>query len=153
MNRDVGRAWVAALRSGEYEQGRNYLRTRDLRTDRTYHCCLGVLCELARVEGVVVLDEDPGAVTVIGRYRPAGQGVDLGEVATLPTVVAEWAGLESESPFVAGRELTVWNDGGTEDDDGTPVRPHTFLEIADLLEAKLHDVLTGDGETRETNDD
>ena len=33
--------WVAALRSGKYEQGRNYLKTRDNK-----FCCLGVLSEL-----------------------------------------------------------------------------------------------------------
>src|SRR5437868_3244044 len=36
------RAWVKALRSGRYKQGRCKLRS----TDNTY-CCLGVLCQVA----------------------------------------------------------------------------------------------------------
>jgi hypothetical protein len=38
--------WLAALRSGEYKQGRK--RLCSIHTDGvTYHCCLGVLSELA----------------------------------------------------------------------------------------------------------
>ncbi len=33
-------AWVEALRSGKYKQGRDHLRTGDA------YCCLGVLCDL-----------------------------------------------------------------------------------------------------------
>lgn len=40
-NREVKRAWVNALRSGEYEQTTESLRNMD----RGY-CCLGVLCDL-----------------------------------------------------------------------------------------------------------
>lgn len=37
--------WVEALRSGEYEQGTTYLCKDDK------HCCLGVLCRAAKIEG------------------------------------------------------------------------------------------------------
>ena len=40
MTPEFKAAWVAALRSGKYEQGRGALRTGD-----TY-CCLGVACDL-----------------------------------------------------------------------------------------------------------
>ncbi len=36
--------WLAALRSGEYRQGRKYLRQQRKGQDR--YCCLGVLCDL-----------------------------------------------------------------------------------------------------------
>ena len=36
--------WIAALRSGEYKQGRSYLR------DGAEYCCLGVLCDVYRKE-------------------------------------------------------------------------------------------------------
>ncbi len=39
--------WTTALRSGEYIQGRSYLKHHDGITYK--HCCLGVLCE---VEGL-----------------------------------------------------------------------------------------------------
>jgi len=43
----VAKKWVAALRSGKYEQGTGQLRNGD-----TY-CCLGVLCDVALKEGVL----------------------------------------------------------------------------------------------------
>lgn len=39
---EARRLWVEALRSGEYEQGRTWLRENDR------YCCLGVACELYR---------------------------------------------------------------------------------------------------------
>lgn len=42
------RKWVAALRSGEFQQTRNVLRNED------GYCCLGVAAELAAREGVAV---------------------------------------------------------------------------------------------------
>jgi hypothetical protein len=40
MKKAIKKKWVAALRSGEYKQGRRYLK-RDGK-----YCCLGVLCEI-----------------------------------------------------------------------------------------------------------
>lgn len=46
VNRDVVTRWVAALRSGEYEQGSSALR--QVRADGTcLWCCLGVLADVA----------------------------------------------------------------------------------------------------------
>ena len=42
---DVGRMWVAALRSGEYEQGKDLLRAGN----NTY-CCLGVLVDVLVIQ-------------------------------------------------------------------------------------------------------
>lgn len=47
MNKEIKGKWLAALRGGEYEQGRGYLR----RGDNTF-CCLGVLADIAAKEGV-----------------------------------------------------------------------------------------------------
>lgn len=41
MNKDIKRAWVKALRSGKYKQGR-----KQLRNGNDEMCCLGVLCNL-----------------------------------------------------------------------------------------------------------
>lgn len=41
MDADFKQRWIAALRSGEYEQG-----TRTLRSKRNRFCCLGVACDL-----------------------------------------------------------------------------------------------------------
>ena len=39
MTPELKAQWIAALRSGEYTQGYNHLRT-----ENGYYCCLGVLC-------------------------------------------------------------------------------------------------------------
>lgn len=41
MNQEIKKQWVAALRSGKYQQTKGRLRTIDNR-----YCCLGVLCDL-----------------------------------------------------------------------------------------------------------
>lgn len=40
MDAELKTKWVKALRSGDYEQGKNSLRKNDK------YCCLGVLCEI-----------------------------------------------------------------------------------------------------------
>lgn len=41
MDKIIQSKWVAALRSGEYPQGQNMLKSRS-----GDYCCLGVLCEI-----------------------------------------------------------------------------------------------------------
>jgi hypothetical protein len=41
VNKQIRNQWVAALRSGEYKQGKHLLRSTG---DR--YCCFGVLCEV-----------------------------------------------------------------------------------------------------------
>ena len=49
MDPEVKAKWVAALRSGEYEQGYEYLKTVEPNGDTKY-CCLGVLCQIQGLE-------------------------------------------------------------------------------------------------------
>jgi hypothetical protein len=42
VNKQLKAAWIKALRSGEYEQGTELLKTGD-----GAYCCLGVLCKVA----------------------------------------------------------------------------------------------------------
>ena len=46
MKEHVKDLWVAALRSGEYDQSVSALQ------DESGHCCLGVLCEIGKKHGV-----------------------------------------------------------------------------------------------------
>jgi hypothetical protein len=46
MNPDVKAKWVAALRSGEYKQGPEWLQG-----ESGCFCCLGVLCDILDPEG------------------------------------------------------------------------------------------------------
>jgi hypothetical protein len=45
MDAKLKAEWIAALRSGEYRQGLNYLHD----SERNTFCCLGVLCRVAGV--------------------------------------------------------------------------------------------------------
>lgn len=123
MRRVVRDRWVAALRSGEFQQGQ--FRLRQTRGDVTQLCCLGVLCELAVADGVLTSETlgalDGARLTVYG---------DRHAVTTLPVEVIRWAGLGHRDPVIAGFPLTLLNDGADDDD----VRRHTFDEIADLIE-------------------
>ena len=127
MNPEIKAQWVAALRSGEYEQGAGYLHRGDT------FCCLGVLCDLAIKAGAPKVKE----------YRhPAGSmSAYNGSELNLPPSVIEWAGLSCSDPFlvfkcgeVSERHLiSDFNDGGLTFNEGGL----TFNEIADLIEAQL----------------
>ena len=51
------RAWLRALRSGKYKQGRDSL-TRIV-DGKEKHCCLGVLCLVAGMKGRPSFDDSP----------------------------------------------------------------------------------------------
>lgn len=46
MKKEIAKKWIKALRSGKYKQGNGCLKQTDLKKNKTYHCCLGVLCEI-----------------------------------------------------------------------------------------------------------
>lgn len=113
MNTENMKAWVAALRSGEYKQGRSCLRS----ADGTF-CCLGVACDVyAKGHGVGwILEETAEEECLL-----------LGEPAVLPEEVVEWLGMDSSDPHVYnGESCTLAND----------TLELSFAEIADLLEAR-----------------
>jgi len=108
MNPEIKAKWVAALRSGEYVQGRGALR----RDDNTY-CCLGVLCDLHAKETGEPWERPPGDA-----YNYHAKG------AYLPPLVVEWAGLyNSLGPSFEGVGVVDMNDGGD-----------SFEKIADFIE-------------------
>jgi hypothetical protein len=110
MKPEIKEQWVAALRSGEFKQGRGSLRKGDL------FCCLGVLTDLfVRATGAA--------------WNKIGGAMGIGEEgACLPRLVMEWAGLDNPNPYILdqkGRLLSAasLNDHGA-----------TFAEIADAIE-------------------
>ena len=116
MNEQIKTEWIAALRSGEYPQGKNQLRS-----DAGY-CCLGVLCALHAKAGL----GEWGNVD-FGAY------VYLGDLQLPPEVVMVWAGLEPGTiPYVDGTAITMLNDGIMHYDPSS-----SFVEIADLIEEYL----------------
>lgn len=112
---DHAEKWVAALRSGEYKQGKGCL-SRD-----GYDCCLGVACKL-------FVAENPGSISVeedeLGAIRFDG------ETAILPLAVRDWLGLgEEEGHYVEDDHSNTWLS--VLNDDGVP-----FEDIANIIEAQ-----------------
>lgn len=111
MNASIKQAWVEALRSGKYKQGRHSLR------EGNCYCCLGVLTDLYAKKHNLKWE---------GRGPGRSQRCFLGCLATLPMAVVEWAGTASDNPSVADKQLTTLNDEGV-----------SFEDIADLIEEAL----------------
>lgn len=117
MNQDIKKKWVAALRSGEYKQGRNSLKNHE-----GEYCCLGVLCDLAVREGLKVEE----------KFHPSNRQYSFdGDFGFLPLSVRQWAQLSESSPTLTSGEdkekLDCLND----------LYRLTFNEIADLIEEQL----------------
>jgi hypothetical protein len=109
----VVRRWVKALRSGQYRQGKACL----VRTGKTYDkfCCLGVLCDLAVLDGVIDPPEDDH-----------GDLLYLDKESFLPKQVRDWAGLRANSGAMEdGNSLVKLNDTGKR-----------FTIIAKIIESK-----------------
>lgn len=105
--------WVKRLRSGEYQQGQIYLNRNGK------YCCLGVLCEIATLEGIVhsTIDSSSGIVRYSG-------DIGLPEATILPYEVQRWAGVGGGGPLIDGDSLVSMNDSGV-----------SFADIADVIEA------------------
>lgn len=128
MDPEKKRLWVEALRSGDYQQGKEALRSRD-----DNYCCLGVLCELAinAGHGCWDIDEEDSNFKYVS---PDGNLSD-----DFPSVsVMDWAGFGLApgakcvvDPLIKKEDgalisLSNLNDGGS-----------SFAEIADLIEVQL----------------
>lgn len=113
------RKWVAALRSGDYKQGRSALRT--VRSSGDSFCCLGVACEAAIRDGVAV----PYAMTEGSGHGYYGMA---GTAGALPEEVRDWLGIGDHANI-------VWGSGDTPDAITANDLSHwTFDEIADAIE-------------------
>ena len=109
---DNARKWVAALRSGEFEQAQGRLKDGDA------YCCLGVACELyIRETGVGSWDERSSFLNGDGRAYSA----------VLPDELQTWLGVRADvASYAEGVcALTIDNDNGK-----------TFTEIADIIESE-----------------
>lgn len=119
--------WVEALRSDRFRKGKGFLRAYNEADGLTYHCCLGVLIEVAIEHGLDV-EIEPG-------LGSTGETFFEHEAQLLPTKVMEWAGLDKNGP-------EVWDSGydGLVRTELTLVNDDTeaeFPEIADLIDASL----------------
>jgi hypothetical protein len=130
VNQEVKDQWVAALRSGEYKQGKGVLHRKVGGEDQ--FCCLGVLCDLAVKAGVTTVDASDDYNLI---YGPE----DDRNTAYPPADVVEWAGLKSANPYVPF-EHEEWPDQKTAPltalNDSGPLA-QTFNDIADVIEEHL----------------
>ena len=123
MNKKVKKLWLKALRSGEYEQGREYLVT----TSNTYDkfCCLGVLCD------------------IYARTHKSSKGFTEGpwDRKTLNFEDASFIkGTCMNSTIQENSKVGIWSDIGPYCDELTYMNDEdkkSFLEIADWIEENL----------------
>lgn len=110
MDKKIKKLWIAALRSGKFEQVKG--RMRKMVKGEYHYCCLGVL-EQIRCERT-------------GDKFTNGTGVSSG---LLSDVTQKWAGLDTEDPLLEPvKKLTAakLNDAGK-----------SFKYIADRIEKYL----------------
>lgn len=139
MNREIRDRWVAALRSGDYQQGQHLLRAQTPDGDKL--CCLGVLCELAVADGVIPEPVLKGQTW--GQENDYYVYGDDEDGSLLPDVVARWADVKDASGAfddnpIAAPPVDEQDDGYyLETLAGLNDEGKTFGEIAELIESYL----------------
>ena len=140
MDPQVKRAWIRALRSGEYEQ----YHQGALSSRRDHHpeepdqfCCLGVLCDIYIQQN----DIDEAELRLW-----ESRGMLYSETELLPTFVYEWAGLSTGSPSVYldddGEPITVTSEDAYDSYNEHDIADlndsgYTFRFLADCIEKSL----------------
>lgn len=102
MKENIKDLWVEALKSGQYKQTTNYLKTNE------GYCCLGVLCEIyaktQKKKGFQKTDTNyaigPDSVFyMIDSTDKHFEGTPVLQYELPPTQVIKWAGLNSADVF------------------------------------------------------
>lgn len=133
-NKENKRLWVAALRSGEFEQGKGAMcvtmSEKQGRIARFFRlkpkitkkfCCLGVACEVAMRNGVYLNT----------RRNHKGEVIEVlynGIGWTLPTSVMKWLGVSSTNPIISNNNNII--DAAHAND----YLDWDFAKIADAIE-------------------
>lgn len=119
MNSEIKKLWVAALRSGDYKQGKLRLRN-PYKGGQTSFCCLGVLCNLHAIAHPEIAKEEKDEWTY------------MGEGGVLPAAVSAWAGLTKP----CGDDVTIEtiNTGLAGHND---LYERNFLTLAKAIEEQL----------------
>jgi hypothetical protein len=112
MKEDIKAQWLTALRSGEYKQGKGFLKSI-IESNEPRYCCLGVLCELAEKAGVTT--QDP-------LFKGDNTWSFDGNVSFLPAKVAAWAGIDYQ-----GKKYETREDGAR----------YVFVDLAELNDYRL----------------
>lgn len=120
MKKEVAEKWVAALRSGDYEQGKYSLRNAS-----GQYCCLGVLCEITGVKKTGTDEEGATKYGDSNGYLPPSasklSGIDISN-GSFNGKPVRWPDSIPQSRR-ASTSLTTLNDQGV-----------PFSAIADFIE-------------------
>ena len=129
MKKTIMKKWVAALRSGEYEQTSGSLVSINNEGER--FCCMGVLCNLATEDGYGEWD---------GYVFKDEKG--LNSNSWLPPGVIKWAGMKSESGEFesSDKDCGVSPEGYSKTLVGLNDAHTPFTELADIIEANYKDL-------------
>jgi hypothetical protein len=143
MKKDIAKKWVKALRSGQYKQGKSFLKQFNSKGQPRY-CCLGVLCELYND----TMTKNHKKTISVKAYNNEPT-LDHGYVkfankdGSLPAVVRKWAGIKNEMGTFDYFEKDAY---------GTFKRTHTkcladlndtgtkFSTIADIIEKNVENL-------------
>jgi hypothetical protein len=128
MDAELKAKWVAALRSGEYEQARGMLHDEQ----HGGYCCLGVLCKVVGAEWGPFQKEkecDDGVYLAQLDHVPVKDGELLGDTdgEELEPAACKKFGIPDQTIFIG------MNDGH----EIRGIKQHSFAEIADYIEKNL----------------
>lgn len=100
-NKEAVKKWVEALRSGNYKQGKGALRaTQRINPQEDKFCCLGVACDLAERDGVML---DVGFINPLPDPQPHDEVWNVsydGDHLELPEAVQDWLGIYESNPLI-----------------------------------------------------
>lgn len=122
----IKKRWLKALRSGEYKQTTEVLRSTDAAGVPIGYCCLGVLADVVRKDKALQLEWT--------RNGREGSKIDDSATAFGDNILAY---IVAEPDVVADADfssLVRRNDGGINDRTGEAFTPQNFRQIANLIE-------------------
>lgn len=120
------RDWVKALKSGEYKQGKGFL----YKSESDSYCCLGVGC-------VIVGLDKKQIDSLIAPDKPNLPNYLTADIATFFACLNDGENLtrDFEVTHYAYDLCVEHNIGKHNEDSGiVELRPHSFEEIADIIE-------------------
>jgi hypothetical protein len=121
VNEEIKKRWVEALRSGDYEKGRRYMRVNDK------FCALGVLCDLHAKETGIEWNHQE---YMIDKFYPCQSYLGLKQFPHRE--VYEWAGLDQRAKLRVPKSPDFpWPIAKVNDFFCT------FDELADLIEEQF----------------
>lgn len=139
MNPAIKQRWLEKLRSKQYTQGSGNLCVLNQRTNVEEWCCLGILADIAREDGI-----GDWLMAANSTGHKEWQDKSGSSYSGMTKAVARWAGFHGDHCDILGPRLEYQgyryraahlNDG--ENEDGRIVRALSFEQIADLIEAQL----------------